>query len=213
MSNKPTVSTTQVKQQPILGTIVCTPPTAVVGQSVCIEVRGPDGKAYDNSEAVPISINGVPGSKQWVVWKTPGTQPVRVLAQRRASPVEKLLATVEVTPAAEGPSPPFLRVQWDPVHPTRASFSVYRLQPHETVRAATTPKARAGHVVVAPIAVRKRAAAGAKPHTNAAPVAAIANLARVTHASGLQVGRVAIAVGGPAVALYTWQFSDGGSVG
>src|SRR3569832_2829922 len=129
MSNNPRTPATQVKQPPILGTIISTPPAAVVGQSVYIEVRGPDGKPYDNAEAVPISINGVPGSRQCVVWKPPGTQSVRVLAQRRGAPVEKLVAPVEVAPAAEGPSPPFLRVQWDPAHPTRATFSVYRLLP------------------------------------------------------------------------------------
>src|SRR5438045_3055565 len=28
----------------ILGTVVCTPPKAAVGESVCVEVRGPDGR-------------------------------------------------------------------------------------------------------------------------------------------------------------------------
>ena len=190
MTNKPTVSTTPTKQQPILGSVVCTPTTAVVGQSVCIEVRGPNGQAYDNTEAEPISINGVPGSKQWVVWRTPGTQPVRVHTQRRGGPVEKLVTSVQVTPAAEGPSPPFLRVQWDPVHPTRATFSVYRLQPHEAK----------GHVEVASVAARK---------LTVAPT----NIARITRgAAATRVGRVAVAVGGPAVAVYTWQL-DGVSVG
>ena len=202
MSNNPRTPATQVKQPPILGSIVCTPPAAVVGQSVCIEVRGPDGKPYDNAEAVPISINGVPGSRQWVVWKTPGTQSVRVLAQRRGAPVEKLVATVEVAPAAEGPSPPFLRVQWDPAHPTRATFSVYRLQPRER-SSKLAAAAGAAHVTVSPIAVRKAKAA--------APVATAQNVARVTHAASVRAAKT-IAVGGPAVATYTWQLAGSASI-
>src|SRR6185295_9358900 len=95
----------------ILGTVVCTPSTAEVGQSVCIDVRSPDGKPYDNSESVPISINGVPGSKHYVVWNRWGTKTVRVVAGRPGA-IEKLTATVTINKPKDKTVRPALKVRW-----------------------------------------------------------------------------------------------------
>lgn len=79
----------------LLGSIVCTPSTAAAGQTVRVEVRGPDGKPHDNKETVPISLNGVPGSTQYLTWDYAGTHTITAIAHRRGG-VEKLSTTIEV---------------------------------------------------------------------------------------------------------------------
>src|SRR5262245_24497618 len=93
----PTVPPIDVKLPPIklLGSIVCAPSVAVAGQSVRVEVRGPDGKAHDNHETVPISINGVPGSTQYLTWDYAGTHTITAIGHRRGA-MEKLTATITV---------------------------------------------------------------------------------------------------------------------
>ena len=64
----------------ILGSVVCTPTIARAGDSILVEVYPPRGLAYNNTEMVPIAINGVCGSSQYLVWTTPGTHRVVVTA-------------------------------------------------------------------------------------------------------------------------------------
>src|SRR5262249_34675898 len=111
---------------PLLGSIVCTPATATVGASILVEVRAPNGTAYDNKEMIPIAINGVPGSSQYLVWRTPGTHRIVATPQPPGGKLEQLLARVQIAPAAEGPSPPFLRIRWQPGKPNHAVLSVAR---------------------------------------------------------------------------------------
>ena len=116
--------TPQILPAKLLGSIVCTPSTAVAGQSVRVEVRGPDGKPHDNRETVPISINGVPGSTQYLTWDYAGTHTITAIAHRRGG-MEKLSTTIEVAKPA-GARPPGLRVRWQPDQPTVARFGVLR---------------------------------------------------------------------------------------
>jgi len=94
----------------LLGSIVCTPSKAAAGEPVCVEVRAPDGVPYDNRESIPISINGVPGTKQYLTWQAPGTHTITVIAHRRRAP-ETLSTTIEIGPRADGAVPPALRVR------------------------------------------------------------------------------------------------------
>ena len=116
--------TPQILPTKLLGSIVCTPSTAAAGQSVRVEVRGPDGKPHDNRETVPISINGVPGSTQYLTWDYAGTHTITAIAHRRGG-MEKLSTTIEVAKPA-GARPPGLRVRWQPDQPTVARFGVLR---------------------------------------------------------------------------------------
>ena len=123
----PTIPPINVPIRPIklLGSIVCTPSTAVAGQSVRVEVRAPDGKAHDNHETVPISINGVPGSTQYLTWDYAGTHTITAIGHRRGA-MEKLTATITIEKPASGPRPHGLRVQWRADDPTVAQFGVLR---------------------------------------------------------------------------------------
>ena len=116
--------TPQILPAKLLGSIVCTPSTAVAGQSVRVEVRGPDGKPHDNRETVPISINGVPGSTQHLTWDYSGTHTITAIAHRRGG-MEQLSTTIEVAKPT-GARPPGLRVRWQPDQPTVARFGVLR---------------------------------------------------------------------------------------
>src|SRR5262245_47034401 len=113
----------QILQTKLLGSIVCTPPTAVAGQSVRVEVHAPDGKPHDNKETVPISINGVPGSTQYLTWDFAGTHTITAIAHRRGA-MEKLSATIQVEKPADKERPPGLRVRWQVDEPTRAQFGI-----------------------------------------------------------------------------------------
>ena len=125
MSPPPPIINPQILPAKLLGSIVCTPSTAVAGQGVRVEVRGPDGKPHDNRETVPISINGVPGSTQDLTWDYAGTHTITVIAHRRGG-MEKLSTTIEVAKPAGGARPPGLRVRWQPDQPTVARFGVLR---------------------------------------------------------------------------------------
>ena len=96
----------------------------MAGQNVRVEVRGPDGKPHDNRENVPISINGVPGSTQYLTWDYAGTHTITAIAHRRGA-MEKLSTTIEVAKPV-GARPPGLRVRWQPDQPTVARFGVLR---------------------------------------------------------------------------------------
>ena len=97
-------------RRPIIGSIVCTPQVAAIGESVCIEVHDADGKAYDNTESFNITINGVPGSKQYVVWNRPGTKSITVVAGSRNA-VQTVKASVQINPLANGEQPILLSTQ------------------------------------------------------------------------------------------------------
>ena len=109
----------------LLGSIVCTPSTAAAGQSVRVEVKGPDGQPHDNRETVPISVNGVPGSTQYLTWDYAGIHTITAIAHRRGG-MERLSTTIEVVKPAGGARPPGLRVRWQPDQPTLARFGVLR---------------------------------------------------------------------------------------
>lgn len=120
-SSSSIISNPQIKK--LLGSVVCTPSTAVVGESVRVEVRGPDGVAHDNRETVPISINGSLGSTQYLTWDFAGKHAITVIAHRRGA-MEKLTATIELKKRADGKRPASLQVRWQPDEPTEARFTV-----------------------------------------------------------------------------------------
>ena len=159
----------RTSDQTILGSVILTPPAARVGESVMIDVRGPDGKSYNNAETVSISINGTAGSSQYVVWSAPGTHRVVVAARRQNGPVERMIASIVVAPAPVGVSPPFLHIAWQPDRPGHAILSVFRLD----VDAKNKPR----RVSAMPrlIALTGRATAGGKPMPHLVVPALIAN--------------------------------------
>jgi hypothetical protein len=154
----------------ILGSVVCTPTTARAGDSILVEVYPPRGLAYNNTEMVPIAINGVCGSSQYLVWSTPGTHRVVVTAHPPGENVQQVIATVQITPAAAGPSPPLLRIRMVPDQPYKARLSIVRLD--TGVPPVGGAGVRVRPRVVAPMRLRIGERLG------------IPNIAAVTHLSG-----------------------------
>ncbi|MEA2221805.1 MAG: hypothetical protein QOH83_181 [Solirubrobacteraceae bacterium] len=114
----------QPPAHPLLGSIVCTPPSPEAGESVCIQVLDPDGKPYGDAEAA-ITINGVPGALQWVRWRRPGKRLILVAGRRDGRGLETMSTTVTVRPAT-GEGHPWLEVRCVPEAPTTAILSVRR---------------------------------------------------------------------------------------
>lgn len=181
-------------RQKLLGSIVCTPSTAAIGESVCVEVRAPDGRPYDNTEATPISINGVPGSRQYLVWNRAGTKNITVVAGMRGH-IEKLKASVQITVPADGKQPPLLQVRPMPEQPTRLRLSLLNTAP---------PK---------PIA---RVVGGRKTPISAPPVKPVVRAQTVITAAGTAspVSRVPVSFGGGVTQpVYSWNLGNNISLG
>jgi hypothetical protein len=202
MAAQTPLSATLKPLPPILGSIVCTPQSATVGEAICIEVYSPDGKAYDNTETTPISINGVLGSKQYLSWMQPGTKQIVVLAHRLGAKSESMTTTVQVTPA-DVPLP-ILRVSWSLESPTVAQFSIERSNPSFTRK---IPEI--GLSLMEPQLRRPM------PPASITPVNADLLNVTVTHRNhAAEVANYPVfAVGGESSPIYIFEFSDGGSLG
>jgi hypothetical protein len=180
---------------PVLGSILCTPATAVVGQSVCVEVRAPDGKPYDNHDPVPISINGVPGSKLFFAWPAAGSQPLIALAHGREE-VEKLTGSIEIAPRPAGDRPPALEVRWSPDRSTSVELGIVNAPPPRS-RVRPAPKLDASTLRQAAVA-RQRLRVSMRP--------AATGGARPVPRPPRRIS------GGTAPPTYTWDFGDGTSL-
>ncbi|RFP12022.1 MULTISPECIES: carboxypeptidase-like regulatory domain-containing protein [unclassified Duganella] len=188
---------------PLLGSVVCTPAVAAIGDSVCVEVKAPNGQSYDNNESGNISINGVPGSRQYLVWNRAGKKTINVTAGKRGA-IEKLKAEVQINAPADGKQPPMLTVRSAPHNPTALILTVQNAPERRTQG---TPRPR--------IEIKPRT-----PATPAVPAGPI--VPRITAMSALTIPardaashpillpttqpRVAINAGGGATAaVYNWQ--------
>jgi hypothetical protein len=111
-------------KQKIIGSVVCDPPVAKAGESVRVTVRNPQGRAYRNTESSSITINGVPGSEQWMRWTSPGARVIHVMASDEGSDeIETSRLEIDVV-GKDGPSRPYLKVESTPERPTTATFTV-----------------------------------------------------------------------------------------
>ena len=150
MGTRPVV--VPVTAQKVIGSIVCTPPNPQVGESVLVEVKSPEGKTYTDTDPVRISINGLPGARQWLQWAKAGNKAVFVMAKRTAlllagsdrPPIERQVAKVQVKkPTAGSPALPVLRVIRATAQPNRVSFHLdgwTPKPPDRPVLATTRPK-------------------------------------------------------------------------
>ncbi|WP_332852988.1 carboxypeptidase-like regulatory domain-containing protein [Duganella sp. S19_KUP01_CR8] len=188
---------------PLLGSVVCTPAVAAIGDSICVEVKAPNGQSYDNNESGNISINGVPGSKQYLVWNRAGKKTINVTAGKRGA-IEKLKAEVQINAPADGKQPPMLTVRSAPHNPTAMILTVQnaperRTQGTPRPRIEIKPRTPATPAVpVGPIVPRKTAMSA---HTIPARDAASHPILLPTTQP-----RVAINAGGGATAaVYNWQ--------
>ncbi len=110
----------------IIGSVVCTPPTARVGESVLVEVKSPSGETYSESENLQILINGSHGARQYFQWQAPGAKKLFVAASRVGRPPEWSLAKVEIQAAEPGKKVPVLRFRRSLASPTRVEFSIMK---------------------------------------------------------------------------------------
>jgi hypothetical protein len=174
----------------VLGSIRCTPGKVAIGESVCIEVLDPRGVPYDNHETVPISINGVPGSKHYLVWRTGGTKTITVVAGARGRR-EMAQATVIIEAPAAGRRVPEFTVHWRPDRPTTAIF-----------RLANRRMMRLGGATPAIPATHTRPAAGG----TTGRVVAAARIANVASGNA----RMRNGSEGEVSAVYEWRFGETG---
>lgn len=79
----------------IIGSILCTPSTVEIGQSVCVQVLDPSNVAYNNKQNAHISINGVPGSTQYMQFSISGQQIIFVMASLKGR-IEHAKTTINV---------------------------------------------------------------------------------------------------------------------
>lgn len=84
----------------LIGSVVCTPTSVVVGESMKIDVLDVDGNPYNNCETCSITINGVPGSSKYLQFERPGTQRIHVHAGLPGQPMRQQEVVVQVYHAA-----------------------------------------------------------------------------------------------------------------
>jgi hypothetical protein len=174
----------------LLGSVVCTPAVAAIGDSVCVEVKAPNGQSYDNNEPGNICINGVPGSKQYLVWNRAGKKTINVTAGKRGA-IEKLKAEVQINAPADGKQPPTLTVRTAPHNPTAMILTVENAPERRTQG---TPRTRP------PIHIA--------PRKTAMGLQTIAARDAATHPVLLPTTRPRLAInagGGATAAAYNWE--------
>ena len=98
----------------IIGSVVWTPQQPTAGQSVKIDVCGPDGKPYANQQADNIAINGVAGSQQYLQFALAGDQKVSVTALGTDGTQEQ--SSVTITVGAQALSPATQAILADPAN-------------------------------------------------------------------------------------------------
>jgi len=98
----------------VIGKVIWNPQNPTIGQSVKIDVCGPDGKPYDNNQLEYIGINGVAGSAQYLQFLSAGDQKVLVTAMSTDGKPEQ--STITITVVAVKPSPPTLAIIADPAN-------------------------------------------------------------------------------------------------
>jgi len=184
---------------PLLGSVVCTPTVAAIGDSVCVEVKDPNGRSYDNNESANISINGVPGSKQYLVWNRAGKKTINVVAGKRGA-IEKLKAEVQINAPADGKQPPMLTVRSAPHNPTTMILTVQNA-PERRTQGTPRPrieiKPRTPAIPIGPILPRKTAMSALT--ITARDAASHPILTTTPPRAAINMG------GGATAAVYNWQ--------
>lgn len=87
----------------LIGSLQCEPATIHPGQSVRVDVLDPQGNAYDNQQSFTVTINGIPGSSQYLQFPTAGQRTVRAVATRDGT-VEEATATIAVEALPDQPT-------------------------------------------------------------------------------------------------------------
>jgi hypothetical protein len=129
----------------LIGHVTLTPDNVVPGQSVFVQVTGPNGEVYPINGETIVRINGVLGAEQYLQFERPGDHAILVNAARNGI-IETQEATVHVaapetpTPAIDGNGmrimalmhhpglhePPRLNLARSPRQPYAAAFSLGR---------------------------------------------------------------------------------------
>lgn len=100
VKNSPSSLNKKIPPSKIIGSVLCTPQSTNVGESICVQVLDPKNIAYNNNQKAHISINGVPGSTQYIQFSNSGQQTIFVMASLNGR-IEHVKATVEVKPLSD----------------------------------------------------------------------------------------------------------------
>jgi len=83
------------EQKAVIGEVVVTPREVLPGQSLLVEIHGPEGRPYRNEELEHASINGVTGARQYLQFARPGVRTISVAAKKDGR-LERATTTVTV---------------------------------------------------------------------------------------------------------------------
>ena len=164
----------------LIGSVTWTPQNPAAGDSVKIDVCDPSGKPYQNQESTLISVNGVPGTGQFLQFALAGDHTVLVTAKGTDGVKEQ--TTVTITVGAPVLSEATKKALADPANADLSAEQIAYLKATSDVSLLTVaPKApyEAPHAVVfklnslskflkspAPPAAKKGAAAAGAPAGN-----------------------------------------------
>jgi hypothetical protein len=204
----------------LIGAVTVTPPNAVPGQSVLVQVLDPSGAPYTNDSDVVIALDGIPVSSRYYQFPTAGTRMIAVYAAGRGS-TETTTATVNVTgapmvyhrilpPAGEPPAPaliPFIVMTHDLYRPYEVTFSLATPPAAGAAAAralAAADEANAGDQAQAPTAAQTAPAGflALQAHFRAEP-------AGLATASMQHLVLEEPVIPPPSGTSYVWTFGDG----
>lgn len=202
----------------LIGSVTVTPPQAVPGQSVHVQVLDPSGKPYTADSGVTIALDGIPVASRYYQFPTAGTRIVAVYASEGGT-AEAATAAIHVAGAplgfhrtivgqGEPAAPaqmPFLVLDQDISTPYQASFSLAtppaaRAAAARAIAAADTASARKP----VPAAVVRKAPEGFSALQALFPTTTTTTPAPARH----MVLQKPIALP-PASTSYVWTFGDG----
>jgi hypothetical protein len=201
------------------------------GQSILVEVKAPDGTAYNNTEKFYIGINGVPGSRQYLQFTRPGAAQILVTT-KGAGGIEQQSATVQIqtppAPAAAAPGAtvplaahlwptiglPVLRIARRPNTRYGVSLNLgdFAAAPIRAVAAAAlTPTVTPAVAAAALNPGVARAAAPLAAPARAAVLSPVAEKAVALHPESLRpiAANIALPLEILTTTQYQWDFGDG----
>lgn len=107
---------------PLIGSIVCTPPSPHQGESVLVQVLAPDGSSYAEAPDAVVVINGITGAEQYLQFEHAGQHQLLVTVAR-AEETELLTQALDIQPV------PSLDGAPEVITPDRQAMHVLSLRP------------------------------------------------------------------------------------
>jgi hypothetical protein len=173
----------------IIGKIVWQPQNPSAGQSVKIDVCGQDGKPLSNQQAAYVTIDGIPGSSQYVQLPFPGDKQISVIAKGTDGTVERKTATITIAPAV--PSQATMKKLADPANKSLTADQIAWLKATSDV-----------HLLTVSLSAQPTS-----PYKVGISLKPLSSFVKPPAGSGQNAPVLAAA--SPMSSAYTWNFGDG----